>query len=226
MTKEKQTLGKAILETMKISDEINVAVGLTTDREEQLCHQENIAFSEYKETLQAIKDNDEVEMYDGWGDLLVTVPTCQMMYAGNKDLLLDEPRIVDTDKTFNELIHQSQSYFLETKNDMRYFIDAVDCLVDAAYYLDTEKALNYLNAINVSNLSKFPVVGSIDPDKEADLIESKGRYTEVYYEETTIQGKDVYVFKSTYDKQNNESFPNGKYLKALSSFKEVQELLK
>lgn len=225
-----ENLQQTILDTWTISDAINTAVGLTTDSDEQLEHQFEVAYSEYKETIKAIKEDDDIEKFDGLVDLHVTVPTCQMMYAGNKDLLLENPRIQSTGKTFNRLINESQSYMLETEHDIRYFIDAVDCLVDATVALcpsqgSQEKLLKYFNAVNVSNLSKFPEVGSLDPDMECEKIEDVGRYEEVYWEETELLGKAVYVFKSKYDKKNNERFVSGKYLKPPTNFKEVQDLL-
>ena len=222
----KQELADKILETWKISDEINMAVGLVTDSDENLVHQMEVAFGEFKEGIISIKNQIENESYDALLDLHVTVPTCLMMYSGNKDLLLEPPRIYDTGMDFNDLLHDAQKAFLSTKAGRYHFIDAVDCLVDAVVATDInpEKFIQYANAVNTSNLSKFPLVGTVDPEAECDYIESKGRYTDVYFEEGELLGKKVYIFKSCYDKENNERFPNGKYLKP-SKFIDVQELL-
>lgn len=222
----KQELAQKILETWKISDEINVAVGLTTDSDEQLVHQIEVAWGEFKEGIAAIKEQIENEKYDALLDLHVTVPTCLMMYSGNKDLLLEEPRINETGRTFNDLLHEAQKAFLCTDYGQYHFIDSVDYLVDASMALDidSEKFIEYVTAVNASNLSKFPMVGTVDPEKECDYIESQGRYTDVYFEEGELLGEKVYIFKSCYDAKNNERFTNGKYLKP-STFIDVQELL-
>ena len=224
----KEELARKILELWEVSDAINVAVGLTTDSEEKLDHQINVAFSEYKEGMKAILEKDEQEIYDALIDLHVTVPTCLMMYSGNKELLLEPPRNINSEgKTFNELLHLSQEAFLEDiLGKPRRFIDAVDYLVDAtaSVDLDVGKVISFMDAVNTSNLSKFPLVGTVDPEEECDIIESKGRYTDVYFEEGELFGKKVYIFKSNYDKENNERFSNGKYLKP-SKFIDVKELL-
>lgn len=224
----KEELARKILEVWEVSDAINVAVGLTTDSEEKLGHQINIAFSEYKEGMKAILEKDEQEIYDALIDLHVTVPTCLMMYSGNKELLLEPPRNINNEgKTFNELLHLSQEAFLEDiLGKPRRFIDAVDYLVDAtaSIDLDMSKVISFMDAVNTSNLSKFPLVGTVDPEVECDIIEAKGRYPDVYFEEGELFGKKVYIFKSNYDKENNERFSNGKYLKP-SKFIDVKELL-
>jgi len=225
---QQTTLKQKILETWELSDEINVAVGLTTDSDEQLPHQINIAYSEFCEGMLAIKDNDEEEKYDGLIDLHVTVIPCAMMYAGNKSLL-DGTYDYDLNPEgmdFNDLLHEAQSYFLSTKHSVRHFQSAVDVLCDLtnASDIDVEKVVKYFDAVNTSNKSKFPVVGTVDPESECDYIESKGRYTDVYFEEGELLGEKVYIFKSKYDKEHNERFPNGKYLKP-SVFVDVKELL-
>lgn len=228
MSEKKNQLAEALLETWKISDEINVAVGLTTDSDEQLPHQIEVAFGEFKEGVQAIKDFNEEEIYDAICDLNVTVIPCAMMYAGNKSLL-DEPHPYELNpegKDFNELIHDAQREFLSTKYGVRHFASCVDyvCDLSAASNIDQDKMIKYLNSVNKSNLSKFPEVGSVDPENECELIEEKGRYTDVYFEESELLGKKVYIFKSNYDKKNNERFTNGKYLKP-SCFKEPLEFM-
>ena len=128
----KSQLATALLETWKISDEINVAVGLTTDSDEQLPHQIEIAFGEFKEGILAIKDFNEEEIYDVICDLNVTVVPCAMMYAGNKSLL-DEPHPYELNpegKDFNELIHDAQREFLSTKYGVRHFASCVDFVCD------------------------------------------------------------------------------------------------
>lgn len=222
----KQELSNKILEVWKVSDEINMTVGLVTDTEEKLPHQIEVAFAEFKEAFMSIKDKDESEKYDALLDLHVTVPTCLMMYSGNKDLLLEPPRICNTGLDFNELLHESQKAFLSTKGGIHHYIDAVDYLVDAVLATDINplKFIRYADAVNTSNLSKFPLLGTVDPEAECDYIESKGRYTDVYFEEGELLGKKVYIFKSCYDKENKERYTNGKYLKP-SKFIEVQELL-
>lgn len=224
----KQELANVILEVWIVADEINKAVGLDTSSEEQLDHQMSVAFSEYKEGIKAIFDKNETEKYDALIDLHVTVPTCLMMYSGNKDLLLEPPKNINTgNKGFNELLHLSQEAFLEDKTSVpKRFIDAVDYLVDAtcSVDLDVNKVIKYAKAVNTSNTSKFPLVGTVDPEIECDKIELQGRYSEVYFEEGELLGNKVYIFKSKYDKLNKEIFPSGKYLKP-STFIDVQELL-
>lgn len=229
MAKNEQTLGEVLLETWKISDAINVAVGLTTDSDENLPHQINIAYSEFKEGMQAIKDDDENGRYDALIDLHVTVIPCAMMYAGNKTLLdgtYSFENLNPEKKDFNDLLHDAQREFLSTKYGVHHFISSVDFLCDlaAAKDLDEKRVIEYAKAVQESNLSKFPEVGTLDPEMECDYIEAKGRYTDVYFEEVELLGKQVYVFKSKYDKENNERFPNGKYLKP-SVFIDVERLV-
>lgn len=221
-------LVEKLVETWKISDAINVAVGLTTDSDEQLPHQINIAYSEFKEGMQAIKEDDENGRYDALVDLHVTVSPCVMMYAGNKDILHTpyEYELNVEGKDFNTLLHDAQREFLSTEHGIHHFISSLEYLCDlaAAKDLDQDRVILFLDSVNKSNLTKFPEVGSVDPEEECEYIESKGRYTDVYFEETELLGKQVYVFKSKYDKKNNERFPNGKYLKP-SVFVDVQELV-
>jgi len=223
-----QALKVKLLETWKISDEINTAVGLVTDSDEQLPHQINIAFSEFKEGIQAIKDDNESEKFDAIADLHVTVSPCVMMYAGDKTLLDQdyEHELNPENKDFNTLIHDAQREFLSTEHTVHHFVSSLDYLCDlaAAKDIDTEQMIEYFDAVNKSNLTKFPKVGTVDPEVECDKIEAKGRYTDVYFEEGELLGEKVYIFKSNYDKENNERFTNGKYLKP-SVFVDVQELL-
>lgn len=228
MNEVNNVLAETILEVWNVSDAINMTVGLDTSSEDQLEHQKNVAFSEYKEGMLAIFENNEAEKYDALIDLHVTVPTCLMMYSGNKDLLLEAPRGINLQgKGFNELLHLSQEAFLEEKDGFaKRYIDAVDYLVDATMSvdLDINKVISYAKAVNTSNTSKFAIVGTVDPELECDKIELKGRYDEVYFEEGELLGNKVYIFKSKYDKQTKEHFANGKYLKP-STFIDVQELL-
>lgn len=223
-----ELLKEKILETWKVSDQINMLVGLDTTSDEHLPHQLELAFSEFKEGALAIKEGDIKGCYDSISDIHVTLPTCAMMYAGNKSLLdgtYDYELNVDK-KDFNELLHEAQHYLLSKKYGVHHFQSAVDvaCDMAAAKDINHDKMIAYFDAVNTSNLLKFPEVGSVDPEWECDNIESQGRYTEVYFEEGELLGKKVYIFKSKYDKKNNERYPNGKYLKP-STFKEPEELL-
>jgi hypothetical protein len=214
----KQEKAAAILETYLISSAINRCVGneLTEEYEQ---NQHNIAESEFKETMLAIENNDLEQLHDGLGDLLVTVSECLMIQDRDTYLLKNLPHYINTEeKPVEELVYEAYRFFRE-----RNYIDALGLIEDAVDAVEGD-IISYLHAINLSNLSKFPKVGTVDPEVECDKIEAQGRYTDVYFEEGELRGERVYVFKSKYDSKNKERFPKGKYLKP-STFREPQEFL-
>ena len=216
----KQEKAHAILQTYKISSEINRCVGneLTDEYAE---NQHNLAESELKESILAIEKNDLVELHDGIADVCVTLSECLMIQDGNTFLLENAPKYLnEEEKPVEECVYEAYRHFRE-----RNYVDALGCIEDAVDAVEGD-IVDYLNAVQLSNLSKFPEIETtdIDPELECERIEEKGRYQDVYYEEGELCGKRVYIFKSKYDKENNERFPKGKYLKP-SCFKEPQEIL-
>lgn len=225
MTKLNRTTKKekaeAILNTYKISSAINRCVGNELT-EEYEANQHVIAESELKEAILAIEDNDLVELQDALADCIVTISECLMIQDKNTYLLENAPLYLnEQEKTVEELVYDAYRAFRE-KN----YVDALGLIEDAVDAVEGD-IVEYMNCVNLSNLSKFPVIDTtdIDPDVECDNIESQGRYQDVYYEEGELMGKRVYIFKSKYDKKNNERFTKGKYLKP-SCFREPQDILR
>ena len=107
----------------------------------------------------------------------------------------------------------------------RNYIEAVDALNDLTMTMDSITMLRYLEAVNISNLSKFPPVGSVCPKEECAYIEAQGRYEDVYFQKRKLEeGKTVYIFKRNYDKKDGVTYSNGKYLKP-STFIDLQDVL-
>ena len=213
----KQQKAEAILKSYITASEINRCVGneLTEDFEE---NQHNLAESEFKETILAIENNDLTELQDGICDLIYTVSECVMIQDRDTYLLKNAPKYLNEEELpVEQLIYQAYRDFRE-KN----YVDALGAIEDAVDAVEGD-IVTYLDNVDKSNLSKFPKVDGVDPEKEADWIESQGRYHDVYFEEGELFGEKVYVFKSTYDSKTGERFPKGKYIKP-SCFKEPSEV--
>lgn len=216
----KREKAHAILQTYKISSEINRCVGNELT-EEYAENQHNLAESEFNEAIIAIENNDLIELQDSIADILVTLSECLMIQDGNTFLLENAPKYLNEDeKPVEEYVYEAYRHFREHN-----YVDALGCIEDAVDAVEGD-IVSYLSAVNLSNISKFPTIETtdIDPEIECERIEEEGRYQDVYFEEGELCGKRVYVFKSKYDKENNERFPKGKYLKP-SCFKEPQEIL-
>jgi len=197
---------------------INACVGneLTAEYED---NQFALTESEFLETVKAINENDIVELHDGLGDILTTLSELVCIVDGDDYLTKNAPLYLnESERSVDDLVYEGYRFFRE-----RNYVDALGAIEDAVDSVEGD-IVAYLHAVNKSNLSKFPEVGTVDPEVEADKIEEKGRYKDVYFEEGELLGKQVYIFKSKYDSKNNERFPKGKYLKP-SSFREPQELL-
>lgn len=57
-----------------------------------------------------------------------------------------------------------------------------------------------------SNMSKFPVKGTVDIESEIKYIESAGRYSDIICEEKDFEGTTYLVFKARYDNHNKVDF--------------------
>lgn len=208
----------AIQQVYITARQINACVGneLNSEYED---NQFAITESEFLETIKAIDENDIVELHDGLADILTTLSELVCIIDGDDYLTKNAPLYLnETERSVDDLVYEGYRFFRE-----RNYVDALGAIEDAVDAVEGD-IVSYLHAVNKSNISKFPEIGAVDPELEADAIETKGRYQEVYFEEGELLGKQVYVFKSKFDHKTKERFPKGKYLKP-SSFREPQELL-
>lgn len=79
---------------------------------------------------------------------------------------------------------------LEADSEIFNGVVLLTLLEEVAMCLDCDLG-GVLDAVAVANLSKFPLVGGIDPDCEVDRLVAEGRYTNICY--TELEGR--YVFK-------------------------------
>jgi hypothetical protein len=223
MNKESsKVLAKAIQDLYINTRKVNSISGNASLVKSRLPNQIELVKAELKELNQGMKEGNLGEVCDGCGDLLVTLSETIMILDGNTDLLLNSPKYLNAQEAdVEELVGD-----INDAVNLGKWIDALGATEDLAAQLNADMVSN-CDSIGESNLSKFILAKDLDESAETEFsicefIEEQGRYTEVYSEITEFQGEDWVVFKSKYDKENDEHYPLGKFLKCSLTFKEPE----
>lgn len=155
---------------------------------------------EYQELLDAIAENNVVEIYDALGDLFVVLSYLCYMDSSRENIAI-APVDFTPASTFlfgfaNELRLSKEQYrvsLLDQDNiNAGYLWHELDLLIGTI--ANTKKCIECLDEVIRSNLTKYPVVGTVDPEKECEYIENKGRYTGITYKISKIGDVEYYVF--------------------------------
>ena len=155
---------------------------------------------EYQELLDAIEENNVVEIYDALGDLFVVLSYLCYMDSAREQLEIYATDFVPTtafvfgfannirlskDQYRNAILNQDHI-------DDGYLWHELDLLMGTI--VNTKNCIECLDEVIRSNLTKYPVVGTVDPEKECEYIESKGRYTGITFKTSKIGDVEYYVF--------------------------------
>ena len=215
----KKQIAKAIQELYINTFEFNNIANkpLHTD---SLPDQLNVALEETDELVLAVKTKDLKATGDAIVDCLVTDCFLVGIQDGNDDITKNPPLYLnESDSTIEELLpeaihHLKEEYDAEgniTKyRDYFEFLSTIEdmCAIVNLNIIDTMKS------VGESNLSKFPLIVDVeDPELICEAIEDLGRYDNVTYEESVKFGEPCYVFKATYDKENDKRYIKGKIVK-------------
>ena len=162
--------------------------------------QVGLVCEEYQELLDAIEENNVVEIYDALSDLFVVLSYLCYLDAERDQMVIDEvdftPSTAYVFGFANQLRLNKDQYrhsLLDQDNiDAGYLWHELDLLMGTI--INTKKCVECLDEVIRSNLTKYPVIGSVDPEKECKYIESKGRYTGITFTTCTIGEVEYYVF--------------------------------
>lgn len=218
----REEVAQSILELYKNTRMVNTIAGNKSLCLSRLPNQVETVKAELKELNLGIKEDNLGEVVDGCCDLLVTLSEAVMIQDQNTALLEDTPKYLNSQgATVEELVEDIN----DAVNSYNY-IDALGYTEDLCFQLNADMVWNN-NQVASSNLSKFITVEELDASPETEFsiceaIEAQGRYTDVYAEVTEFEGTEWVVFKSKYDKENDEHYPKGKFLKNTLTFQEPQ----
>lgn len=155
---------------------------------------------EYQELLDAIAENNVVEIYDALGDMFVVLSYLCYLDSSRENLVINPTDFVPTNSSLfgfaNNLglsKEQYRSVLLDSDNiNAGYLWYELDLLMSTI--VNTKKCIECLDEVIRSNLTKYPVVGTVEPAKECEYIESKGRYTGITFKTCKIGEVEYYVF--------------------------------
>ena len=112
-----------------------------------------------------------------------------------------------------------------TFSEENKWIDVLGSAEDLCAQLNSDMIFN-ITSVGESMLSKFTLVGVLEDSAETEFTictQLQGdRYEDVYSEIVTFEGEEFVVFKTKFDKQNNEAYPMGKFLKSPLTFKQPE----
>lgn len=215
-------LALAIQELYINTYKVNTIAGNAAFDQARIPTQIELIKAELKETNVALVEENLGELVDGVGDLLVTISSLLLILDQNLDLLENAPLYLNAgDNSVEELIAEINIH-IEAGN----WIDSLGSTEDLAAQLNAD-IISSLSSIGESNLSKFPTVKMINDsdttiEEEVAAIEAQGRYESVCVESSLYEGEEYVVFKTKFDKKNNESYPLGKFIKPPTFFKEPE----
>lgn len=230
---QKSELHYAILNTAKTARSFHAANNLKVDDYTRIDTAYGIFADEVDEFInKGFYANNTDEIIDGLIDSLFTISEFSMILDSNTSLYtkeydydlgmlegefkgLDLP--TDIEGFVKELQPYTEDIELTIQDDS--FIFHVVCagivLLDRMGY----DMVTYLNTVNASNMSKFPLVSSVsDPKEIVEAIIADGRYTGVNYKVVQLDGESRYVFTANKDLESGKDFPTGKVIKHSSFF--------
>lgn len=220
----KKDISVAIGDLYRATRKINILAGNASLDSSRLETQLAAVEEELQELIDGYEARDLVMMCDAVVDSLVTVSETISLLDQEAWLTQDNPLpyLLNKDDTCVEvLIRKTAEYYNEDN-----FIDLLGVLEDIAVSINAPMCDNIYSVID-SNNSKFITTKELDESGETEFtlcekIESQGRYEDVYSEIVEYEGEEYVVFKSKYDKKNDKSFPQGKFIKPLGFFKEPE----
>ena len=226
LDKESKTdLANAILALYKSTRKFNIIAGNKELSKDRLPNQIELVKAELKETNDALKDNDLVEVVKECADLLVTLAELNMIIDKNTeglngdDLLKNAPRYLNQQGRNVEQLIGDINYHIEEEE----WLDALGATEDLTMQLNADMVHN-LKQVALSNLSKFTMVEDLDISEETEFticeyLNAQRRYENVYSEIVDFNGVEYVVFKSKRDILNEEYYPKGKVIKSPLTFK-------
>ncbi len=203
---------------------MNDLVGNSIQNEKMLTLYSDLTFEETGEILEAIENKERLSIeeckdlfLDGVIDSMVvgfflnaaknnieSVNNLQLEYS----LLSKEKIFLNIQKIKAILLQYESAKIIEKKGTLHFNIniikDNIESILksvqDIAYSLQIEFGFDIEGAFKEvmnSNFTKFPLVGTIDPEKEVLFIESAGRYKNVTYKtKVDLEGNNRVIFYS------------------------------
>jgi hypothetical protein len=217
----KQQVGKAIQELYHTVRKMNSIAGQLTLCKSRIPNQKQVVLAEVKELKEAFDNQDLAGLSMEAVDILITASELVMIGDGDTWLLDNPPVYLNKDeRTVEDLVEE----ILTSSEDEKWF-DVLGSAEDLCVQLNSDMIFN-IKSIGESMLSKFTPVGVLEDSAETEfsIIEKLqgDRYEEVYSEIVDFEGEEFVVFKTKFDKQNNESYPQGKFLKSTLTFKKPE----
>lgn len=230
---QKSDLHYAILNTAKTARSFHAANNLKVDDYSRIDTAYGIFADEVDEFItKGVRSNNTDEILDGIIDTLFTVSEFSMILDSNTSLYTND---YDYDlgmiegtynnrklpECVNETVQILEPYTdnIELSIEDNTYIFHVACATIVLLDRSGFDMVSYLNTVNASNMSKFPLVSSIDDPKViVEQIINDGRYAGVEYKVVELDGEERYVFTATEDLESGKKFPTGKVIKHSSFF--------
>ena len=217
----KAQVGKAIQELYHTVRKMNSIAGQPTLCKSRIPNQKQVVLAEVKELKEAFDNQDLAGLSMEAVDILITASELVMIGDGATWLLDNPPVCLNKDeRTVEDLVEE----ILTSSEDEKWF-DVLGSAEDLCVQLNSDMIFN-IKSIGESMLSKFTPVKVLEDSAETEfsIIEQLqgDRYEEVYSEIVDFKGEEFVVFKTKFDKQNNESYPQGKFLKSTLTFKQPE----
>ena len=217
----KKDLGLAIQTLYKTVRKMNSIAGYPNLCKKRVPNQKQVVLAEIKELKEAFDDQDLVGLSMEAVDILITAGELVMIEDGDTWLLDNPPAYLNTDeRSVEDLVEEIITFSEEEK-----WIDVLGSAEDLCAQLNSDMIFN-ITSVGESMLSKFTLVSVLEESAETEFTictQLQGdRYEDVYSEIVTFEGEEFVVFKTKFDKQNNESYPLGKFLKSPLTFKQPE----
>ena len=219
-----EDLAKVIQDLYVLVRKMNSIAGSHSLTKDRLTNQKEIVKSEVREMREALDENNLAEIALESVDLLITLSELVMILDGNEDLTKNPPKYLNSGCRNVAQLVADVEHSVEEEN----WIDALGSAEDLVSQINADMCFN-IKSVGESMLSKFTPMTFLEQSSETEFSlceQLQGdRYEEVYSEVVDYQGEEFVVFKTKYDKKNNESYSKGKFLKSPLTFKDPQIII-
>jgi hypothetical protein len=214
-------LGETIQALYHTVRKMNSIAGYPVLCKSRIPNQEQIVLAEVKELKKALDDKDLAELSLEAVDVLITASELVMINDGATWLLENLPQGLEDD---SRNVEQLVDDIISSAEDEKW-IDVLGDAENLCARLNSDMIFN-IKSVGDSMLSKFTLVSVLEDSAETEftIIEKLqgDRYEDVYSEIVDFEGEEFVVFKTRFDKKNNESYPQGKFLKSILTFKQPE----
>ena len=216
-----EDLGNTIQELYHTVRKMNSIAGQPLLCKSRIPNQKQVVLAEVKELKKALDEEDLAELSLEAVDILITASELVMLIDGDTWLLENPPQGLDDSRTVEQLVED----IITSSEEEDKWADVLGDAENLCAKLNSDMIFN-IKSVGESMLSKFTPVSVLEESAETEFSiceQLQGdRYEDVYSEIVDFEGEEFVVFKTKFDKQNNESYPQGKFLKSSLTFKQPE----